>query len=169
MGSICGELKSVAVPHGARLPLQALDTLLDAEHGTDPASVISALQERIAFDQAVVLAISKDGVHCEAALPAALSDLPWSGGALFNEVAAGRIFTTCGPHDSEEWKRVACEFLHAAQPALYLPIRIREHRGLIILTPLWRGPGTRRSGVVQKDKQIPQFAGIVSRPGVVIL
>jgi cyclic di-GMP phosphodiesterase Gmr len=133
MGSICGELKSVAVPHGARLPLQALDTLIDAEHGTDPASIISALQELIAFDQAVVLAISKDGVHCEAALPAALSDLPWSGGALFNEVAAGRIFTTCGPHDSEEWKRVACDFLQAAQPALYLPIRIREHPGLIIL------------------------------------
>ncbi len=121
------------------LPLRALETLFDAEHDDDPSlTIVRSIRDVFVFDQAVLLEEAPAGWQCAAALPHELSGLRWSPGPSFDEVAAGRIWATCDSHELQEWKEAAHALVAPSQPALYLPMRVHNHRGLLILL---RAPG----------------------------
>ena len=118
----------------AHLPLHAVKTLFDPERDDDPFStIIRSVRDVFDFDQAVVLRDTGDGWQCAAAFPPALRALRWSRGPFFDEVAAGRISATCGRHHLQEWSRISDTLVDPAQPALYLPMGLQAHRGLLIL------------------------------------
>jgi diguanylate cyclase (GGDEF)-like protein len=125
---------TVRVSEIVHLPLRALETLFDAERDDDAFStIIRSIRDVFVFDQAVVLESAGDAWQCAAALPHELSSLPWLRGPFFDEVAAGRICATCDSHELQEWREVSRALIAPAQPALYLPMRVHGHRGLLIL------------------------------------
>jgi diguanylate cyclase (GGDEF)-like protein len=117
----------------AYLPMRALDALLNAEHDHPFDVIFEALNEVLPFDQAVVLEDDEGGLRCVAAQPQEIAQLRWRPGTFFKEVAHGRVSTTCGSHDLEEWRDIASELITPEQPALYLPICVHGRRGLLIL------------------------------------
>jgi c-di-GMP phosphodiesterase Gmr len=118
----------------AHLPLRALDALLNAERDeAPPAKVFEPLQEVFAFDQALLLQSGEDGVRCVAAIPETLSELQWSPGQFFQEIAGGAVAATSGDRGLEEWRSVAGDLISPAQPALYLPYSGQGRRGVLIL------------------------------------
>jgi len=118
----------------AHLPLRALDALLTAERDEEPpAKAFELLQEIFAFDQALLLQGGEDGMRCVAAIPETLSELQWSPGPFFREIAGGAVAATSGDRGFEEWRSVAGDLISPAQPALYLPYCGQGRRGVLIL------------------------------------
>ena len=108
--------------------------------------MIRSARDSIDFDQALVLRTTGDGWECTAAVPPAPSALRWPATPFFDEVAAGRISATCGGDSGREWSEISGALLHAAQPALFLPIGAQGDRALLILL---RSPG--REGFTTDD------------------
>ncbi len=122
------------VPEIAHLPLRAFEALFDPERDGDPLlTIIRCIHGVFAFDQAVVLESDGDSWKCAAAFPRELSNLRWLRGPFFEEIAAGRISATYGNHDLQEWREVSRALIAPTQPALYLPMGVHGHRGLLIL------------------------------------
>src|SRR5262249_43263666 len=94
---------------------------------------VDPLRKLIAFSQALLLREADDGWVCTAAMPETLRGMRWASGAFFSEAAAGRISITCGCEQLEEWREAPRGLIAAAQPALYLPVRVGGERGLLIL------------------------------------
>ena len=119
----------------ANLLLHAIDTLLRMESTDDPfAGVFRSLHDVFAFDQAMVLAESgEDHLECVAAVPAALVGMRWTLGAFLRRVTAGRVSVTFSNHELDEWRDIKSDLISPSQPALYLPIRVRERRGGLVL------------------------------------
>jgi c-di-GMP phosphodiesterase Gmr len=121
----------------AHLPLRALEALFDPDCDDDAfLTVIRCLHDAFAFDQAVLLEDDGGRWQCAAALPHELGNLRWMRGPFFEEIAAGRISATCNSEDLQEWSEVSHARIGPGQPALYLPMTVRGHRGLLILLRL---------------------------------
>jgi c-di-GMP phosphodiesterase Gmr len=125
----------------AQLLLDALDSLLGLELNDDPfARVFASLRKVFTFSQAMMLA--------EPAGPAPCGDLPlecivadsdvlvgstWPVGPLFRKVMDGRVVATFSNDGVEEWREALRIGLLANQSALYVPVRVRERRGILVL------------------------------------
>jgi c-di-GMP phosphodiesterase Gmr len=131
----------------ANLLLRALESLLRIGADDDPfGNVFDSLKTVFPFDKAMVLAESGDNsLICIAALPHALIGMRWTVGSFFRRVLDGRVSVTFSNHDLEEWRDIPDEHLSPAEPALYLPIRVRERRGLLMLLRSAGGAGFDRA------------------------
>jgi diguanylate cyclase (GGDEF)-like protein/PAS domain S-box-containing protein len=130
--------------------LDALESLLNVELADDPfARVFASLRKVFSFSQAMMLA-ERDGdagltpgteqaLDCIVADPGSLVGSSWPVGALFRKVMDGRVVATFSNVAVEEWRDAAATGLSADQSALYLPVRVREQRGILVLL---QSPGT---------------------------
>jgi len=131
----------------------AFESLLRVGIGDDPfASVFESLHSVFTFDSAMVFAES-DPAHldCIAAEPAALTGCRVAAGAFFRKVMAGRVSITFSNHGLDEWRDLAGSTVLPEQPALYLPIHVRDRGGVLMLL---RGVGA--DGFDRTDVAIAQ-------------
>lgn len=138
----------------ASLLLRALESLLRLQLDDDPfLSVFESLRGMFTFEQAMVLVEdSADELACVTAAPAALVGYRFPIGAFFRKIMSGRVSATFNHDGLEEWRGVARDAAgngagniagHAAsglrdvmtpaQSALYLPISVRDRRGVLAL------------------------------------
>ena len=116
----------------SRQLLQGLEALLSLDDDRDLfANVFASLGPVFQFAQAMVLAEEGGGLTCVAADPPGLLGARWPLGALFARVVAGRVSAVFRHDEVEEWRQAPAP-LQAAQPGLYMPLRIRERRALFI-------------------------------------
>src|SRR5262249_56180216 len=71
-------------------------------------------------------------------LPPEVWDLRWLHGSFFDEVASGAVSVRRSSTDLQEWAEIPTHRIAAEQPALYLPMTVHGHRGVLILL---RSPG----------------------------
>jgi diguanylate cyclase (GGDEF)-like protein len=142
-----------ASAHAQQL-LDALDALLGMELEDDPfARVFASLRRVFSFAHALLLAEPAPAaggtgtLPCIAADPAALLGSAWPVGPLFTKVMNGRVVTTFSHADVDEWRDAARLGLSPAQSALYVPLRVREQRGILMLLCAPGSPGFDRSHV----------------------
>ncbi len=118
----------------ANLLIDALEALL-CDSGSEPfAGVFGALRAVFGFTQSLVLVESEEdgGLDCAVADPPDLQSTRWPVGRLFRKVLSGRVTATFTNEGIEEWGGEVGD-LSAAQPALYVPMRVRDRRGLLML------------------------------------
>ena len=123
--------------------LDALESLLQLEVDGDPfARVFASLHLVFTFSQAMLLAEPEGAeaqaggeavLECLVAEPAALQGAVWPVAALFRKVLGGRVATTFASVDLPEWREAAKLGLSSAQSALYMPLRVRQRRGILVL------------------------------------
>jgi len=122
--------------------LDALDALLAVGPDGDPfARMFAALRKVFVFSQALILVERDDAgegdgkgaLDCIVAEPAGLVGSRWPVGVLFRKVMQGRVVAAFSNSDAEEWREAAALGLNPAAPALYVPIRARSRRGILIL------------------------------------
>jgi cyclic di-GMP phosphodiesterase Gmr len=116
------------------LPLRALAALFDpAAEGELLSAILQSIRDVITFDQALALVEAADGWHCAMGFPDALTGLTWQSGPFFDEVASGRVAAIIASGDLGEWSRLDHAAINPFQPALYIPMRVRDSRGLLVL------------------------------------
>jgi signal transduction histidine kinase/CheY-like chemotaxis protein len=117
--------------------LDALDALLDIQHGDDPfARVFISLRRVFTYSHALFLTepVAELGIlECIAADPAALLGSHWPAGPLFDKVMNGRVVATFSHDKVAEWRNAAELGLEARQSGLYVPVRVREQRGVLVM------------------------------------
>ena len=120
--------------------LHGLESLLAIETDGDPlAGVFAALRSAFEFSQVMVLSETEEGgMLCVAAEPAALAGTHWPAGPLFGKVADGLVTALCSHDGISDWETIDGLPLSLEQPALYLPLTVRQRRGLLALL---RAPG----------------------------
>jgi len=119
----------------ASLLIGAVEKLL-ADDSEDPfAGAFIALRSVFDFRQAVVLVEDAEtgALQTIIADPPTLVGLRWKSAAFFEKVLAGRVATTINNEALAEWGPIPADILSVHQPALYLPLRMRAQRGLMIL------------------------------------
>jgi diguanylate cyclase (GGDEF)-like protein/PAS domain S-box-containing protein len=131
--------------------LDALDALLGVQLDDDPfARVFLSLRKVFVYSHAMLLAegTAQPGVlECIAADPDALIDSRWPTGPLFDKVMKGRVVATFSHDEAVEWS-LAAEFgLSRRQSALYVPVRVREQRGILVLLSAQGEAGFDRASV----------------------
>jgi len=132
--------------------LDALEVLLAIQSDGDPfAAVFTVLRKVFVFSQALILA-ERDAdddaaLDCIVAEPADLVGSRWPVGPLFRKVMQGRVVTAFSNVDAEEWQGATALGLNPAAPTLYMPIRAREQRGILILLHTVGAAGFNRSHV----------------------
>jgi hypothetical protein len=118
----------------AHLPLRVLQALFDFGRDADPyASLLETIQAVVSFDQALVLEDAGECWQCAAAFPPELCDLRWLHGSFFDEVASGAVSVRRSSADLQEWAEIPTHRIAPEQPALYLPMTVHGHRGVLIL------------------------------------
>jgi signal transduction histidine kinase len=137
----------------AGLLLSALESLLRIDLDNDPfACVFESLRTVFQFEQVMVLAERSNGrLLCIAAEPQALTGLRWPAARLFHKVMGGKVAATFSNVGIDEWRDIPPEMLTADRPALYLPILVREERGILLLLG-GRGDGFDRGHVALAKK-----------------
>jgi signal transduction histidine kinase len=115
--------------------VQELESLLRLQIDDDPfASVFSSLGRIFSFKQAMVLTENDDGgLRCIASNSEALISHRFIVGAFFKKIMSGRVVTTFDNTGLEEWRKLETTALSPQQPALYLPISVRDRRGILVL------------------------------------
>ena len=119
----------------ANFLLRSLDALLALDLEEDPFfSVFDSLQEVLPHDQALVLAESDEtDLYCIVARPAKLEDIRFRTGPFLQKVMNGRVSATFRNDNLEEWASIPEDSISSQQPAIYMPIRIRDQRGVLVL------------------------------------
>src|SRR3974377_909392 len=124
--------QSVTGVQNVALPLRALAALCDPA-GDDRellSAIIKSLRDVFIFDQALALVEAPEGWQCAMSFPGGFPDPPaaltWQRGPFFDELAAGRVAAHLANHDFEEWSRFEDAAISPLQPALYIPIRVRD-------------------------------------------
>jgi diguanylate cyclase (GGDEF)-like protein/PAS domain S-box-containing protein len=137
----------------ATLLLRALESLLNIEREDDPFSaVFTALQTVFDFEQALVLAQGHgERLDCIAAMPSGLVGTSWQAGHFFKRVMDGRVSAMLSNREISEW-HFSPPGLSPDQPTLYMPIRVREQRGVLALLRAVGSNGFDRSHVALARK-----------------
>lgn len=121
----------------ANLLLDALDSVLRVDNNGDPfADVFSALFPVFECSYAIVLIEQDNGrgmLECMAANHESFVGSAWNVGRIFSKVLSGRVITTVAGTPGEEWPTILHPRLSQAQPTLYLPLGVRNRRGLLML------------------------------------
>lgn len=119
--------------------LDALESLLGLEAHDDPfVRVFESLRLVFTFSQAMLLVAPDEAgpgaaLRCIVAEPDRLVGSTWPVAGLFRKVLAGRVATTFSHAGMQEWQGAAALGLSDAQSALYMPLRVRERRGILVL------------------------------------
>ena len=119
----------------ASLLIGAVEALL-GENSEDPfAGAFVALRTVFDFRQAVVLIedVTSGSLQTIIAEPSELAASQWIAGPFFAKVMGGRVAATISNEALLEWETLPSPLLSPRQPALYLPLRMRAQRGLMIL------------------------------------
>lgn len=137
----------------ATLLFRALDSLLSDSLTTDYfAPVFAALRTVFEFTCAMVLSEHRgDELSCIAATPETLVGATWKAGEMFRRVMGGRVVVTLSNGELPEW-RTPPAGLTASQPTLYLPICVRDRRGVLILLQPTGGKGFDRNDIALAKK-----------------
>jgi len=139
-----------ATAHANNL-LGALQSLLELTPGADPfPSVFDSLNHVFAYSEVLILIEEHPRqLICIAARPEPLKGLRWQNGAFFRKIAKGRVVATFANQDIPEWRELLSHSnaLSPRQPALYLPVRVRNQRGVLILLRPENDPGFSRHHV----------------------
>lgn len=140
----------------ANLLLSALDAVLCVDGDNDPfAGVFSALMPVFDYSCAIVLVERRhgdDSLECVASSqPAAVGSI-WKITRLFGKALSGRIVTTVSDGGPDECPGDFGINLSGVQPALYLPLGIRNRRGLMMLLRSEDQPGFDRAHVAVARK-----------------
>ncbi|MBL27740.1 MAG: GGDEF-domain containing protein [Rhodospirillaceae bacterium] len=121
----------------AKLLLDTLETLLVADFDHDPfAEIFTSLRSVFSFTGVKVLAADEsapDSLICVAADPSELIGMRWPVGTFFARVLNGRVTAALTNEKFEEWQALDSRLLSADQPVLYLPMAVRDRRGLLML------------------------------------
>lgn len=125
-----------ASTHAQQL-LDGLEALLGVQLGDDPfARVFISLRKVFTYSHALLLAEPEAGIgilECIAAEPAAPLGSRWPAGPLFDKVMQGRVVATISNEDVAEWRDAARLGLDPRQSGLYVPVRVREQRGVLLI------------------------------------
>lgn len=128
--------------------LDSLATLLTEGSQEDPfASVFASLRSTFRFSHAVALIEDGACLECIAADPPSLIGSTWTRGPLFAKVIGGKVTATFSNRGLAEWQRLASTEISPDQPALYLPIKMRSRRGIVILLQAFGSAGFDRRDV----------------------
>lgn len=138
----------VETAHAQRL-LAGLEHLLGVATDEDPfVEVFASLHSVFTFEEAMVLAESGDErLECIVGEPRSLIGLSWPTGKFFRKVMEGRVVATFSSTEIDEWRAAPPGAPSPEQPALYLPICVRERRGLLVLLRRRESPGFDRHDV----------------------
>lgn len=121
----------------AKLLLTALDVVLSAHGGEDPfAAVFGALIPVFENSQAIVLIESKKltgELECIAADEPVYVGTTWKVDQLLEKVLAGRVVTTISERNVSGWPAALGAGLTSRRPALYIPLGVRQQRGMMLL------------------------------------
>jgi len=124
---------SIDKAHAALL-IGAVEKLLGDDSEDPFAGAFAALQGVFDFQQAVVLVEQDSGeLHTLIADPVVLAGSRWITGPFFAKVMSGRVAATISNEALSEWASTPSALLSPRQPALYLPLKMRAQRGLMIL------------------------------------
>jgi GAF domain-containing protein len=138
--------------------LRALKTLFDSDPDLEsPEAVLQPLAEILLFDHALVLRDNDDHWGCAAASARELTRLRWAPGAFFDQIAAGRICARRDSHELPEWSAIPRATLDPAGSTLYMPLRVRGNRGLLILLRL-AGDGAFGDADIAMARQVSVLA-----------
>lgn len=148
-GSVAEELRETVVSMGrelellrtearqANLLLNALDSVLLVDRDQDPfAGVFSAVLSIFDYTHALALVESDDmpdALECVSCSHERLVGTIWPVTRVLAKVLSGRVMTTIAAADPQDWPELAGTVLSPSQPALYLPLRVRERRGLMMM------------------------------------
>ena len=123
----------------ANLLLDTLDSMLGVGADGDPfQGVFQALLPVFGCSHAIVLIEknqAQERLECIASNDEELVGTIWNTGHTFSKVLSGRIVTTIGGADAGEWP----QHIERGQSALYLPLGVRNQRGLLVLLRLRHG------------------------------
>jgi signal transduction histidine kinase len=138
----------------ANLLVQSLESLLRTEPGGDPfASVFQSLHHLFDFEQALLLCESSStDLECVVAEPVALVGMTVRTTPFLQKVLNGRVSTTFDDSALALWQGVEHSELVASRSVLYLPVQIREERGVLALLASRDGPGFDRRDVTLARK-----------------
>jgi signal transduction histidine kinase/ActR/RegA family two-component response regulator len=117
--------------------LDGLEALLGIELGDDPfGRVFLSLRRVFTYSHALLLAehaVDPSVLECIAAEPAALLGSRWPVGPLFDKVMNGRVVATVSHETVAEWCGAAELGLDPRHSGLYVPVRVREQRGVLMM------------------------------------
>ncbi len=122
----------------AGLLLGALDGMLavDQDQERDPfAEVFRVVLSLFEYSHALALVEdenSADTLLCVSSSHPQLVGSRWPVSRLLSRVLGGRVLTTIAPAEDQSWPEQTRELLSPEQPALLLPLRMRDHRGLLM-------------------------------------
>ncbi len=137
----------------ANLLLEALDSMLDADAQDDPfVGVFTALLPVFDCTGAIVLMDSSDSqrLECVASNEPVVVGSSWERSEKLEKVLAGRIVTTISTRGDEGWPETGGD--DGVRPTLYLPLGVRNRRGLMMLLRDHGCPGFDRSDVALAGK-----------------
>jgi cyclic di-GMP phosphodiesterase Gmr len=117
----------------AQLVVDALDALLRTS--LDPFEIVfESLRDVLVLDQAVVLSQTADNfILCVAALQEEPVGRRWPAGED-HELVTIAMPATCSEHDLDGCWNLPSDLTAPARPMLFLPIRVGNRRGLLILS-----------------------------------
>lgn len=143
----------VEAMHANRL-LEALDAMLDVDAEHDPfIGVFAALLPVFACSGAIVLiedAVDPQRLECVASNEPSVVGSFWDRSRKLEKVLSGRIVTTISTTDDEGWPQASRG--GGMRPTLYLPLGVRNRRGLMMLQRDLGGPGFDRTHVTLAGK-----------------
>lgn len=121
-----------------KLLISALETLLDTSAETEPfAAVFSALKPLFKFSHALVLVDDGEAtqqLRCVVATAPTVAESRWTRDDLLDRALRGRVIATVAHGGDVAWPlEVTRRGLSPDQPALYLPLRFRDQRGVMML------------------------------------
>lgn len=135
----------------SKLLLKTLNTLLDINTREDPFTrIFPALLST--FDAAHVIVLTQrseedEELECAASSHPALIGTRWPSNRTLSKVLGGRIITTIAGSSQNIWPEAVPYFFSSEQPLLYLPLAVREKRGLLMLLRDACQPGFDRTHV----------------------
>jgi diguanylate cyclase (GGDEF)-like protein len=119
------------------LLIEALNTLMERDADAEPfTAVFGVLGPLFQFSQAAVLVEDDAGgtLRCVVSTEPGLVDTLWQATSMTTRVLAGRVIATVTQHRESSWPSAATQLgLRPQQPALYLPVSVRDQRGLMML------------------------------------
>lgn len=121
--------------------LDSLESLLDIPEDADPFAVVfQALRRAFSFSHAFILSETDSGrgLECIVAERPRLLRSHWPQGLLSAKIMAGKVVATFSGAGLAEWRNAVAAGVDIASPALYVPVRVRDRRGIMILL---RDPG----------------------------
>ena len=123
----------------ANLLLGALDSMLVVDRHEDPfAGVFAAVHSIFGYSHALALVETSSSsspglLECVSASHEGLVGTHWPIDRMLAKALSGRVMTTISPAEAQDWPKVVGDMVSTSQPALYLPLRVRDRRGMMLM------------------------------------